>query len=629
MSGGTPWIGGRPVPLDHHGPVDTIFEPFEGSEPGLFDRLDLMAARHADRIAVDDGIDRLTYGELIRKARALAARIDAETPPDRPIALVMRYTVAFPVALLACLASGRLFIPVDALHPAERKQVILRNSGAQTLLLQQGVDVGDDLPDWPRLLFDLDELDDETAGWPAGRFDPDAPAGVVYTSGSTGNPKGLAWSVNGLMMTLIELTHTHHLNPDDKYIALGSLSSAGMGDALLALLNGATLRVVEIMQAGVGELLRILGEERITVMSFVPAILRSVLQMDGAPEAFRHLRILDLYGDATLASDIAFFRTKLPKDCHIRLVLGSMEASAIFHWFVPADFDEPGLSLPCGYLALDREVAVLDEAGRPVGVGEEGEIVIRSRRMALGAWQDGRMTAGPFLTDPDDPAVRIYPMGDIVRLRADGLAEFVGRRDRQVKIRGLRADLGEVEAALRQHPAIADVAVVAVQGDADTEIVAYCVFREGEKPTSAALRTTVVRETAEHMAPGRLFAMDAIPRLPNWKPDLVLLAQRASVDLDTENGSSPVVADDVDEEILAAVEQAWAATLGERAQPGLSWASSGGDSLEELQLMHRIEDALGLELPHLLDIDHRPSDLARAIEAHMVSADFVDARNGF
>ncbi|RYG18183.1 MAG: hypothetical protein EON96_05335, partial [Caulobacteraceae bacterium] len=466
------WLMEPPVQPDANGPEDVPFEPFDARwmQATPIERFDYMAERYADRIAVDDGVTRLTYAQVARKARALAQRIDAEAPPG-PLVGVFRYTALVPIVMMAALATGRTLIPVDALHPQDRQQAILRNAGAAALLLQTGVEIDTVLPDLPRLEIDLDALDD--GEWPVGTLNMQGVAGIIYTSGSTGNPKGLAWGLAGFTPYIGTRTNTLHLNPDDRIIALGSLSSAGLGDAVFALMSGATLRVVEIMQAGVGELLRIMGEEKVTILSFVPTILRSILQMDEAPAAFRHLRILELYGDATLANDVAFFRTKLPADCHIRLVLGTMESGEIFSWFVPKDWNEAAMTLPCGYVTPGRSVAVLDDEGRPTPVGEIGNVVIRSRQMALGAWQDGRLTPGPFLTAPDDPESRVYTPGDQVRIRHDGLAEFIGRVDRQVKVRGMRADLGEVEAALRQHPDVADVAVVAVAHPDDTEIVAY------------------------------------------------------------------------------------------------------------------------------------------------------------
>ena len=525
------WTATRPVPLDYKGPEDIAFDRMgeEWFERSPIDRFDHVAARHGDRIAVDDGNVQLTYDDVRRAAQALAHSLNESTPAGAPIAAVFRYTALFPVALLASIAAGRPIVPVDAAYPLPRQRMILDNAGAASILRERGVPPEVDLPDLPQVEADLAELlASESDGWPAVAYDPQRMGGVTFTSGSTGTPKGYAWSFGGFVPTVAEMVNTHHLHPGDKIIALGSLASAGLGDALFAMLSGATLRVVEIMAAGIGGLLQIMGEERVTILSFVPAVLRTVLAVEGASEAFRHLRILDLYGDATLPSDIAFFRSKLPPDCHIRLVLGSIECGTIFHWFVPRDFDEDDIVLPCGYVAANKEYAILDPDGEALPPGETGELVVRSRYMALGAWQDGRVTQGPFLPDPDDPETRIYPMGDFVRMRPDGLCEFVGRRDRQVKVRGFRADLGEVEAAMRQHAAIADVAVVTVPIEGDRDIVAYCTLRAGnEAPRAADLRKVVMDATAEHMAPKRIHFIDAIPRLPNYKPDLVTLADMA------------------------------------------------------------------------------------------------------
>ncbi len=161
----------------------------------------------------------------------------------------------------------------------------------------------------------------------------------------------------------------------------------------------------------------------------------------------------------------------------------------------------------------------------------------------------------------------------------------------------------------------------------DTAIVAYCTFRDPSSPPSAAeLRRTVIEETAEHMAPSRIFALEVIPRLPNYKPDLVALAERAQHDLDTPEPPQDAGAGDIDPVVLKAVEHAWSKTLGARAQPGLGWESSGGDSLEELHLMHRIEEALGRELPPVLEAQFTSLDLARAVEQALKAPqlDFAD-----
>ena len=629
------WLKHRPVPLDLDGPVDVPFEPVgeEWFTRSPIERFDYIVAKYGDRLAVDDGRSRLTYAELQRVARALAHQIDATAPPGQPIAAVFRYTVLLPAVILACFAAGRPFIPVDIGHPIERQRMVLDNSGVASVVVQRGIAREVALPAVPVIEADLDHLRiAPDQDWPDIAVEPTAVAGATYTSGSTGRPKAIAWSMRGVMPTLAATANTRHLNPDDKIITLASLAATGLGDTLTAMMNGAALRIVEMMSVGLGEALRVLGEERVTILSFVPAVLRNVMQLEGAAHAFRHLRLLELHGDVTLASDVAFFRTKLPPTCHIRILLGSMEAGSLFHWYVPREFVADGLALPCGYLSEMKAIALLDAAGRPVAPGEPGEILVRGRSMALGFWQGGKVVPGPFRQDPDDPDGRLYPMGDLVRMRPDGLVEFVGRRDRQVKVRGQRADLGDIEAALHQHPEIADVAVIASPSTTagDAIITAYCVpVDPAAPPDPASLRSLVAAETAPHMAPARFRFLDIIPRLPNYKADLVKLAALAPEEPDMPAAAASAPPErPADPTILAAVERAWRETLGAGADPRRGWAAGGGDSLKALHMLFRVEDLLGSG--HIafdvMDEHSTAHDLAVAIGALGEEGDATDER---
>jgi acyl-coenzyme A synthetase/AMP-(fatty) acid ligase len=248
-----------------------------------------------------------------------------------------------------------------------------------------------------------------------------------------------------------------------------------------------------------------------------------MLSVPGAERAFQNLRVLDLHGERILASDIQLFRSKLPRTCRISVTMGSLEAGAVFSWYVRDDLIEGGV-VPVGYLMPGRRVALLDEDGQPVADGEVGELFARGV-MAMGAWKGGRLVPGPFIRDPEDFRSSIYPMGDLMRRRPDGLFEYIGRKDRRVKVRGLWADLGEVEAALRTIAGVADAVVIS---EADTtsreRLSALIVMSEGVRPPSLNLvRRVVAKETAEHMAPAAVHVLDSIPRLANFKPDLVRL----------------------------------------------------------------------------------------------------------
>lgn len=231
-----------------------------------------------------------------------------------------------------------------------------------------------------------------------------------------------------------------------------------------------------------------------------------------------------MFGERTTEADLAALRAVLPADCHIRLSLASTEAATIFHWFVSPEAIQPGQPVPCGYLARAAAITLLDEAGMPAGPGEPGELVVRGETLALGAWQDGRMLPGPFVPDPAHPLSRVYHTGDIIRLRSDGLAAFVGRRDRRTKIRGLRADPADLEEALRLCAGVADAAVVVREDDDESSLVALIVPEDAALPPDlVALRAQLASQLPAHLLPAVIRVIATIPRLPSFKPDLVAL----------------------------------------------------------------------------------------------------------
>jgi acyl-coenzyme A synthetase/AMP-(fatty) acid ligase len=520
------WIEGRPVPLDGGGPVGVPYDAASARDfetIGGFEVVERAARNKPDKVAVDDGNLRLTYAQFIDRVYGLAQRIIAASESGSVVVSVVPNTVVSPIVIMACALSGRVLVPIDASHPPERQQAIFAESGASIVLLAKDRDAaGSFIPAAiPRLI--VDPLAETGAARPPHRFDRDAPLFVSFTSGSTGRPKGLVSGVRYGGTALRNFIDMFHLNSSDVVLGLASLSTGGSRDAFAALGAGATIRLFEMRATGLMDVLRVLDQDKITVLSFVPSALRVILGIEGAAPAFRHLRVLDLHGERILATDIALFRSKLPPTCHISVTLGSLEAGATFSWFV-RDEHIDGAVVPVGYVMPGRRIALLDDDGQPVKDGEVGELFVRGE-MAMGAWQGGRRVQGPFLPDPDNPASSIYPMGDLMRKRPDGLFEYVGRKDRRVKVRGLWADLGEVEAALRTIDGVVDAVAISQGEDAeDMRLSAYIVMAAGVPPPAAtAVRRVVAKETADHMAPADVRVLDSIPRLANFKPDLVRL----------------------------------------------------------------------------------------------------------
>ncbi|AKH41236.1 acyl-coenzyme A synthetase/AMP-(fatty) acid ligase [Altererythrobacter atlanticus] len=514
------WIAQRPVLMDFGGPEDIGYVPlseaaenFHGIEP--FER---AVERYADKVAIYDGTTSLSYAEVLDRVYGLARQIDEMLPKGAVVTSLVGSTAAAPIIVLACFAVGRTLVPLDAGHPLERKRALFEESGAQLLLLDANAKVDDSFipADLPRIKVDATmETGAERINCPA---DPADPMFVIFTSGSTGRPKGLAFA-NRHASTMSQTIDTFHLNENDIVLGLGSLTSGGSRDTFMALISGATIRLIDVKRAGLMEALRVIEQEQITFMSFVPSYIRMLFGLPGIEKSLRSLRILDLHGEATLPEDMALMRSSLPEHCHISITLGATETGLVFTWYAKEDKIEDG-RVPVGYLIPGKQVAIIGEDGNSVRPGEIGELVVRGM-LARGGWQKGELTQGRFLPDPDRPDWFVYPMGDLVRLRPDGLFEHHGRKDRQLKIRGQWADLGAVEAALRSCGGVADAVVDAIGAGGSEQIVAYVVPEKSvDAPTAAELRRAVATATAEHMVPGRIEMLDAIPRLANFKPDL-------------------------------------------------------------------------------------------------------------
>jgi acyl-coenzyme A synthetase/AMP-(fatty) acid ligase len=520
------WIERHSIPLDLEGPVDVSYDSqaardFESI--GGFEVIERAAGNNPHKIAVDDGNLRLTYAQFIDRVYGLAARLISATENGSVVVSVVPNTVVSPIIIMACALLGRVLVPIDASHPPDRQEAIFAQSGACAVLLTKDETAETSFipASVPRLI--VDPSFETGAVKPVHYYDRDAPLFVSFTSGSTGRPKGIVSGGKYGGSALRQFIDMFHLNRSDVVFGLASLSTGGSRDAFAALGVGATIRLFDLRSKGFSEALRVLDEDKITVLSFVPSALRVILGIAGAERAFRHLRVVDLHGERILASDITLFRSKLPRTCHISVTMGSLEAGAVFSWFVRDDQID-GAVVPVGYVLPGRSVALLDEHGQSVAEGDVGELFARGA-MALGAWQGGRMVQGPYLSDPDDSKSSIYPMGDLMRKRPDGLFEYIGRKDRKIKIRGFWADLGEIEAALRTIDGVTDAVVLSGADDArDDQIAAFIVMAPGAEPPSLSeVRVTVAKETADHMAPATLRVLDSIPRLANFKPDLVRL----------------------------------------------------------------------------------------------------------
>ena len=585
----------RNAPHDTSNPADVPFERFADGwiERPIFERFEYIVSRYENRIAVDDGLRRLTYGELMHACMHLASRIDAQVPPQAPVGVILPNCALVPIAALACLAVGRPFVPLDLHYPTARNEQIIAESGVKALVVDHAstelTKLGADIPQ-------IDITITVDGGAKATKIAcATGPAVITYTSGSTGRPKGVCVDQQSISFNIADFTNSCRLNSDDRIILLSSASLLiSYWSIFGALLNGGTLFIADPRRIGINGVLRRFHDGRITICLIVPALFRALINSNDAKSALGNLRVIQLVGETVYVRDVEIARTVLPTACQIEISYGSTEAAGrICRWVVPPNWTADGPRIPCGHPLPGHTVWVAQEDGAP---SHTGELVLRSRYVALGFWQDGCLQQGSFEQDPIDPSLRILHTGDLVQLREDGLVQIVGRRDRQVKIDGLRVNPREVEDALYRCNNVADAVVVARNDhEGVTTLVAYVVPIQ---PTAASflrdLKAAIASQLPTHSRPAHIHPVSKIPLLPNFKPDIVALQALPLPFRDKAHLMAfRTPSDNCERELLAI----WQEVL-KRPMIGVDddFFELGGTSLQALMVFARIESRLGCSL---------------------------------
>ena len=609
--------------LDLNGPT----VPFRTFREEWVDRpaLDLFRAaaeEFGDRIACEDLGERLTYAQVWAACQRLTSMMDTATLAGQPVGVLLPNEAAYPVAVLACLAANRPCVMIDRHHPADRVAAIVRDAGLGAIILRRAdIAGGLLLPAGIRTIV----IDEALQGGPApdrlpvSSVPPVAASFVVYTSGSTGQPKGIVLSQRAVLYRARQLVNAVHLRPDDKVLSLASPSTiGGLQQIFEVMLSGATLVKFDLQRTGLGKVVQAIAERRITMMFSTPAVWRSVARIDNVASNLASLRCIQSSGDALLALDLEQVRQVLPAGCHVLSVYGATEAPALLQWFVSPKLPDDGPLVPAGYPLPGFAFALIDDSGNAVKEGDAGELVVKGTWMSLGIWRNGAVHPGPFERDERDPSVPVYWTGDIARKRPDGLFVTLGRRDRQVKILGNRVELAEVESVLRQAPEVEDATVVARRIEGESRLFAFFVPRAASSADiTAAIREHLKEKLPAYMQPSHLFGLGELPLLPGRKVDEeALLAHAARHAPATLARSSQPAMTHPTQRSTDIVSKAWRRTFGRPApQDGRSFDEAGGDSLRLLLLVLHLERSCGRVLS--LDQFHgglKPAEFALVLD---------------
>jgi len=597
------WLEDDRRALDWNGPANRPFTPFRDQDVQrpIMEHFTRVARRQPRHIAITDEDSGLTFGELRDRVSGLAETLTAETRPGDLVGILVPACPLFPVAMLACFATGRPFVALDTRYPPDWIAHGLRDTRPALIISLE--DDGRDVEAWMPTVRVL-----RLTGLPKSAREVcrpaavsvDEPACVLFTSGSTGRAKTIVNSQRNLLQRVAQSINAAHINATDRLLTLASPSTiVGVRDVLTALLAGASIHLLDPHGVGARDIVNVLRMEKITVLFAFPALLRSIVAA-GAGRADASLRLVRVGGDTTLWSDVDDLRAWLASGAAIQLVYAATEAP-MMQWFVDEGCRRDDARIPIGYPLPGNRLALVDEEGRATPRGEVGELIVGSSYVSLGCWTDGRLSDEHVETD-GGCGWRIFRTGDLVRQRPDGLLERVGRKDRQVKIRGFRVDLDGIEAILRGHWCVRDVAVVARPAGADgtTTLIAYVSPRDGAPSGLIGELRALMDAAAPPMRPARFYLEPSIPRLPNSKLDSRALAaldefqaQRERAQSRDHAGPAAVAGDHVSHTVARVWQHVLLAPL--RAADD-DFFDSGGDSLKAITFVLELERALGLEI---------------------------------
>ena len=584
----------------------------------IHELFEAQAIRTPTRVALEYAYDILTYRELNCRANRLARELrKLGIKPERLVAVMADRSMETVVALLAVLKAGGAYVPLDPAYPDQRLKFMLTDSRAAVLLTQEKY--AGRMVEFSGNKIIIDDLLRGPGGNAANlkkHTSAENAVSVIYTSGSTGTPKGVVALHRGALNRCAWMWRCYPFGAGEKICQKTSLSFVdSVWEIFGALLQGVPTVIVPDAVAKDPELLLAhLSEHRVTRLVSVPSLLKRIIETcRDAPKQLRGLNYCFSSGEALSAELARRFRQALPA-CRLINLYGSSEvAGDVTYYEVNGEAVTP--TIPIGRPIDNTQIHILDERMQPVPLGLRGEIYVGGENLARGYHDRAELTANRFSADPFSmrPGARLYRTGDLARYRADGNIEFLGRIDQQVKIRGCRVEVGEVEVALKQHVDVRDCVIAPAggllgEGDralSDAALTAFVVPGQ-RRPAATELRAFLKKNLPDFMLPANFVFLDDLPLLPNGKIDRRGLTAWVPPNQD----QAAVTAAEPRTELEALVAKLWESALRvDSIGVDDNFFERGGHSLLAAEVAARLRDIL-----------HRPVAVRDLFEAPTVAA---------
>lgn len=557
---------------------------------------EICVTQHPNNIAVVYEENYLTYAALNSKANQMAHHlIQQGVGPDILVGICMEHSLELIVGILGILKAGGAYMPIDPSYPAERQTFMIEDSQMAVLLTQKTITIH--LPkNKPNVICidqDWEKIETESIRNPDITTMPESLIYINYTSGSTGRPKGVAIPHRAVTRLIFGIDCVT-LDEKRKILHMAPISfDASTFEIWGALLHGGQCVLCPVSLPTPGEIQKILQQYKIDTLWLTAAFFNLII--DEKPEALAGVKQLITGGEALSIPHVRKALTALP-NTQIINGYGPTESTTFATCYpIPKTLDNAIASIPIGRPIGNTQCYILNELLRPVPIGVTGELYIGGSGLARGYLNRPELTAEKFIPNPfsSKSTSYLYKTGDMVRFLADGNIEFLRRMDHQIKIRGFRVELGEIESVLKQHSTVRD-AVVLMREDkpGDKRLVAYIVYDQEDIPSPHDLNIFIKEKVPGYMVPAAFVPMDALPLTPNGKLDRNTLIKPDWSQQSTNTYLAPRTP--LEEELS----EIWRDLFQiERVGIHSNFFEIGGHSLLALQLLSRLRSFFQVEIP--------------------------------